>query len=168
MKCEKCQKNEATVFYRENINGKEAKYHLCPKCAAELEKESGTAFQNFFAGDLLGSVFAPISRRSEVSAENEKCSLCGCTFSFIQKNGKVGCPKCYESFASYLAPTVKRLHGSATHRGKVPHKFREKLSAKREAEQLEAELKAAVASEEYEKAAELRDKLREIRKGGNA
>ena len=39
MKCEKCQKNEATVFYRENINGKEAKYHLCPKCASELEKE---------------------------------------------------------------------------------------------------------------------------------
>lgn len=168
MKCERCHKNEATVFYRENINGKETKAHLCSKCAQEKEKESSMIWSDFFAGDLLGSVFAPISRRSEAPTESEKCALCGSTFAAIQKSGKVGCHKCYDSFAPYLAPTLKRLHGSATHRGKVPLKYREKLSAKREAEQLEAELKAAVAKEEYERAAELRDKLRAIRNRGEA
>ncbi len=168
MKCERCQKNEATVFYRENINGKETKAHLCSKCAQEKEKENGAVWQDFFGGNLLGSVFAPINRRSEAPTESEKCSLCGSTFAFIQKNGKVGCSKCYESFASYLEPTLKRLHGTAAHRGRVPHKYMEKLSAKREAEQLEAELKSAVEREEYEKAAELRDKLREIRNRGEA
>ena len=45
MLCEKCKKNEASVFYRENINGKERKYSLCPECAAELEKnEDGVVF----------------------------------------------------------------------------------------------------------------------------
>ena len=39
MLCEKCSKNEATVFYREIVNGKEKKYSLCSDCAAKLEKE---------------------------------------------------------------------------------------------------------------------------------
>lgn len=47
MLCEKCKKNEASVFYRENINGKERKYSLCPECAAELEKNGEIKFSAF-------------------------------------------------------------------------------------------------------------------------
>ena len=38
MLCQKCKKNEATVYYKENINGHVTEYNLCPECAAELEK----------------------------------------------------------------------------------------------------------------------------------
>ena len=162
MKCEKCQKNEATVFYRENINGKEEKYHLCPKCASELEKESGTAFQNFFAGDLLGSVFAPISRRSEVSAENEKCSLCGCTFSFIQKNGKVGCPKCYDTFREPVKVTLRQIHQNSKHTGKIPAGSAQELKLKKKYEELKLALSQAVKEEDYEKAAKLHKELKAL------
>ena len=163
MKCEKCAVNEATVFYREIINGKETKMHLCSKCAGE--KEAGFGFGDLTPEGLFGNVFSSLGLQKKPSVEAKRCSLCGSLFSDIAKMGKVGCPKCYESFADELAPTLKRLHGVATHKGNIPEKHKEKLSALRYAEQLEAELEAAVSREEYEKAAELRDKIRELRGG---
>lgn len=161
MKCEKCGEREATCFYRENINGKETKAYLCSQCAAE--KESGFSLGDIFSGGLMGHMFAPAKKKNLHNSDEEKCSLCGCSYSYITKNGKVGCPKCYESFASYLDGAIRRMHGNTTHRGRVPRGYREKLSAKREAEQLETELKEAIAREEYEKAATLRDKIRQLR-----
>ena len=90
MLCEKCKKNEASVFYRENINGKERKYSLCPECAAELEKNGEIKFSAFphlsdmndFApfGDfgslnsIFGSLFSPESRRSGTSLRQKGAS----------------------------------------------------------------------------------------------
>ena len=46
MKCEKCGKNEATMYYKETINGVTREMHLCPECA---QKENlGGAFENAF------------------------------------------------------------------------------------------------------------------------
>ena len=36
MKCEHCGKNEATFYYKSNINGVVKEVHLCADCAAEL------------------------------------------------------------------------------------------------------------------------------------
>ena len=42
MKCEKCGKNEATMYYKETVNGVTREMHLCPECA---QKENlGGAF----------------------------------------------------------------------------------------------------------------------------
>lgn len=115
MLCEKCKKNEASVFYRENINGKERKYSLCPECAAELEKNGEIKFSAFphlsdmndFApfGDfgslnsIFGSLFSPESRRSGRISSGKKCPLCGATFNELAAEGRVGCPECYNTFA---------------------------------------------------------------------
>ena len=75
MLCEKCGKNEATFYYKENINGTEKAYHLCADCAKKLE-ESGEirsfdgnffdSMNKIFSGDnLFGSLFAPIGQRHE-------------------------------------------------------------------------------------------------------
>ena len=46
MKCEKCGKNEATMYYKETVNGVTREMHLCPECA---QKENlGGAFENAF------------------------------------------------------------------------------------------------------------------------
>ena len=46
MKCEKCGKNEATMYYKETINGVTREMHLCPECA---QKENlGGTFENAF------------------------------------------------------------------------------------------------------------------------
>ena len=46
MKCEKCGKNEATMYYKETVNGVTREMHLCPECA---KKENlGGAFESAF------------------------------------------------------------------------------------------------------------------------
>ncbi len=162
MKCEKCQKNEATVLYREIINGKETRLSLCPVCAGKLEEESGLSVKSLFSQSLFPELF-PLKRQTE---EAKKCPLCGCDVSHIRRTGKVGCPECYSAFEAYLAPTLRRLHGGAAHRGRVPARLRKIAEEKNELARLEGELKASIDREDYENAAVLRDKIRELKSGG--
>lgn len=176
MLCEKCGKNEATFYYKENINGMEKAYHLCADCAKKLE-ESGEirsfdgnffdSMNKIFSGDnLFGSLFAPIGQRHALGAGNREkktCPLCGSTFEDIVENGKLGCPMCYEVFGDALPATIQRIHGRTKHTGNVPKRFRAALEAKEKLQKLEDELHEAVKNEEYEKAAELRDAIRALK-----
>ena len=162
MKCSKCNQNEATVFYREIVNGKETQHHLCAACAAKLEMDAGF-FADPFGGDLLGSLFAGTALKKQPQRKEKKCTLCGAAFRELAEDGKMGCPACYESFRDELVPTLKRLHGAATHRGRTPRRFAEKRSTEDKIAALEKELHAAIAAEAYEDAARLRDEIRSLR-----
>lgn len=177
MLCERCKKNEATYYYRENVNGTEKAYHLCSECAKELEKAGeikgfgqDKLFNGFFDGEDLGSVFsalfAPSAKKNRSinrSPEKTKCSLCGASIDELAREGKAGCPKCYEVFADELAESIRRIHGRSSHTGREPMKLREKNETKRKIASLEGELKESVKSENYERAAELRDEIRALR-----
>jgi len=174
MLCEKCGKKEATFYYKENVNGVEKSYTLCSDCAAELQK-NGTISGTTMSGDpfgqlhklfsedkLFGSLFNAGLKQPE-SRETPKCPLCGSTFAQLAKNGKVGCPGCYEAFEAELMPSIRRIHGRSTHTGKIPVRCREQNERKQKIAAMEKELKESVASENYERAAELRDQLRTLR-----
>lgn len=167
MKCTKCQKNEATVFYREVVNGKETKYNLCAACAAEKEKEMNMGFFKGFGEGfdnglgILGSLFAPGMPRTE-KREEKKCTLCGVTFRELCEAGKAGCPTCYTVFREEFRPTLSRLHGGREHKGRAPGKYREKRSRELKAAELEKELKTAIAEERYEDAAVIRDRIKAL------
>lgn len=166
MKCTKCNKNEATVFYREVVNGKETKYALCPDCAAKTEKEMNESiFESFyepFGTGLLGSLFSGKLPGAE-RKEEKKCTLCGATFRELCEGGKTGCPTCYSVFREEFVPTLSRLHGSATHSGRAPGRFKKMRDTKTRLAALEKDLKKAIAEERYEDAAALRDQIKEIR-----
>ena len=171
MKCERCKKNEATVSYREIMNGKEKKYLLCEDCARELEEsgEISLSAPKFFGNDegsllnsMFGSLFAP-ARGERNLAEAKKCPLCGATFGELVKEGKVGCAKCYDAFGAELERTITGIHGQAVHSGKSPAKLGGKLDVKQKMRALEKELKEAIKDERYERAAELRDELNALR-----
>lgn len=174
MLCEKCGKKEATFYYKENVNGVEKSYTLCADCAMEMQKNgtlSGVSLGNdpfgkihkMFAEDkLFGSLFNTGLMQPE-TRETKKCPLCGSTFAVLAKNGKVGCPGCYEVFEAELTPSIRRIHGRSTHTGKTPARFREKNERRQKIAAMEKELKEAISSENYERAAELRDGLRILR-----
>ena len=146
--CEKCGKKEASVFYRENKNGKETRLYLCPDCAKELGIGS---FQEDFFSPF--SLFAPKKQPQSTA----RCPLCGTTLAQIRRDGKFGCSTCYDTFAHQLdlSPFIGKGYDDKA----LPHT--PEKEEPNETEKLKAELKEAVAKEDYERAAVLRDKIRE-------
>ena len=165
MLCQHCQKNEATTHIKTNINGKIAEYRLCSECAQELGY--GGMFPDFTAdfGGMLGSFLsAALPARSGAA----RCPECGSTMNDIKKIGKVGCANCYDLFFSELMPTIRSIHGNTEHIGKHPvieytenHEDQKPTDEKRDKiESLRAELKQAIEDENFERAAQLRDEIK--------
>lgn len=178
MLCERCGKKEATFYYKENMNGTVKTYKLCADCAAEMQKsgeiQSGfgenpfSKMLDFLGGDDFfsggDSLFGKLIGTPQKTVERSKtCPLCGSTFGDFVNSGKAGCPMCYETFENELLPSIQRIHGRTAHTGQAPARFRVENEKKQKIAAMEKELKEAIAAEQYEKAAELRDSLREIR-----
>ena len=77
----------------------------------------------------------------------------------MKSTGKLGCASCYETFENYLVPLLKKLHGSVVHEGNIPKALKGHLGLRRELGRMRAQLKKAVSEEEFERAAELRDRI---------
>lgn len=171
MLCEKCKQKEATTLIRQNINGVQSEMHLCESCAAELsgkfENEYGKLFSDFGFGidSMLGSIFGQdFVSENLISDNSERCPMCGTSLSAIRKTGNAGCSKCYETFRSQFMPLISRIHGKTVHNGRIPASAQANISIKSQIDELEKELKNAIDTQEFEKAAKIRDQLNELRK----
>jgi protein-arginine kinase activator protein McsA len=106
------------------------------------------------------------------------CPGCNSTASDIAKSKKLGCMQCFDFFGKSILVVLNKIHGNTTHVGKVPKRWmmeQAKAEAKKEAlarkkvpveetiADLENMLKAAVRSEDYDKAAQIRDQLNAIK-----
>ncbi len=161
MLCEKCGINHATTHIKTVVNGILKEYNLCSGCAAS----SGYA-TNSLTG-MLASMFGDISKY-ESPIESTKCPVCNATFSDIAKSGKVGCSECYTTFYNELLPYLKRVHGSTNHVGKIPNSAPLVIKPQTETVlDLRNELSRLVAEENYEQAAIIRDKIKEMEANGN-
>ncbi|MBQ9692091.1 MAG: UvrB/UvrC motif-containing protein [Clostridia bacterium] len=159
MLCQKCQKNNATVHFKQVINGVTQEMRLCSECA---EKEKiGSLFpqDNLFSGFFRDSIFG-----SEYIKEQKKCPLCGSTRRDLAENGRAGCAKCYEVFSQELAKIVYGIHGNAVHTGSAPGKHAQEQAKRKEIEALKQEQQRAISDEDYEKAAAIRDKIKLLEK----
>ncbi|MEE1002609.1 MAG: UvrB/UvrC motif-containing protein [Acutalibacteraceae bacterium] len=162
MLCENCKKATATTHIKRSVNGVTREYHLCPECAAKL------GFSNFHFFDMndLWSTF--LGNGQSAMPQTKRCRTCNTSFEEIINNGKMGCPDCYTEFREEILPTLIKIHGKTEHKGISPENSG---SAETNAEntqvdeitKLENELKTAIENEEFEKAAELRDILKEKR-----
>ena len=155
MLCIRCKKEQATLFYTQNINGKETSAALCRACA----KQAGLGGTN---------IFAPLfhtANKAQPSASNEKrCNLCGLGWKDILSMGKVGCPTCYDTFHDELRDTIRSIHGSAKHCGMTPSVSAASMPKEpTEEEQLRNALAEAIKTENYEEAARLRDALKSLK-----
>lgn len=167
MLCEKCQQKTATVHYQQNINGELTQYHLCEHCANEMELTP--SFDSFFNDNILSGFFngfsSPISIGSKPVTSSLTCPNCGFSFEDIQKLGKFGCADCYNTFSKQIASILKNIQANNQHNGKFPQKSGTELKVKHEIENLKLKLHKAIENEQYEEAAEIRDKIKELERG---
>ena len=167
MLCQKCKNNEATVHIRQTVNGVKTELMLCSECADKENKYS------FFADDLFSGFFSDSILGVRRAEEQKKCDGCAMTRRELASSGRAGCAKCYEVFAAELDKIIYGIHGNARHNGSLPGGHAEhmekqkKLDAlKKEIESLKKEQQMAVSEQNYEKAAELRDRIRALENGG--
>ncbi|MBE6681155.1 MAG: hypothetical protein E7600_02570 [Ruminococcaceae bacterium] len=173
MICQACNKNQAVVHYRTNINGKQTEMYLCRECAEKNGITKKASFEpiemidSFFGNggdDIFGGLFAGMMNDSAAKSVSEQkaCPLCGMRFSEFLHGGKIGCAECYKTFSSSLNSTVKRIHGSAEHCGKIPFGKSEEMSDRKKLLELKAKLSEAIEKQEYEMAAKYRDQIKEL------
>ncbi len=158
MKCDKCEKN-AVVHYQSNINGEKSEYHLCEDCArAEglgemLDFKPRSMFESFWNrpfGGLMESFFSdPFASLTDGFFGNSR--LLAPTMTRPDVRISVG------DGEKPTASEEKEVHN-------IPQEACSELKEKRELFTLKHQLRAAIRAEEFEKAAELRDKIRELEK----
>ncbi len=162
MKCDLCGK-KATVHLTEIVDDQLSEMHLCEECARE---KSVQMEQQFGLADLLAGLAdfgKNIKGQEKVSLE---CAKCGLNYDDFRKFGRLGCSDCYKSFKIHLSTLLKKIHGSNSHFGKAPVGMSKVQKKKIEGiQELKQQLQQAIEVEDFEKAAGLRDKIRELDKG---
>ncbi|MBW8838729.1 MAG: UvrB/UvrC motif-containing protein, partial [Gemmatimonadetes bacterium] len=159
MSCDQCHEREAVIHLTQIVNDQVTTLHLCERCAAEKGVESPGSV----AKTPLGTFLAAIGKEVEVPAprSTETCSRCGASLQDFRESGRLGCPDCWRAFESPLRDLLRRLHGSTLHVGERYADGHGAAGAPPvEAADLRERLRVAVESENFELAAELRDRLR--------
>jgi protein arginine kinase activator len=161
--CEICGENPAVVHLTQVLDDQMTVLHLCKTCAVEKGVESPTLPDSSPLTDFLAQMDpSPEKHRPD---PGDGCSFCGLTYGKFRETGRLGCPHCWVSFETQLRGLLRRVHGSTRHTGKVYLPADPSAAGRRQRlEALRRRLDRAVESEDFERAAELRDSIQELEK----
>lgn len=169
MVCQECGARPATLHFTKIVNGEKTEFHICEHCAREKGElipgtSGGFSIHSLLSGllDLEGANKGKTTAASTV--QDVRCEECGMTYGQFSKLGRFGCSSCYKYFDKGLDPLFKRVHGSTTHVGKVPRRAGVQIQVRRQIDELKENMQQAIAQEEFETAAELRDQIRKLEK----
>ena len=159
MLCCVCKEKEARVHLTQIVGDKMQKVDLCDECAKEKGVDDPTG--SSLAHLLLGLGAAPEVEAAD-GAANLKCPRCGFTQADFKKTGRLGCPDCYEVFGEALETLLRSMHKGTHHVGKTPAAHRQLRDTQQQLKSLQEQLGKAIASEDFEKAALLRDEIKRL------
>lgn len=180
MLCERCKQREANVRFTEVINGVKSEHRLCMQCAMDMDLGAVGIFdsENPIGKILSGILGADLeTARKTDSMEQIVCPSCGMAYSEFVNDSRFGCPDCYSVFDILINDNIKQLQGNTRHIGKQPRFGWSGIDAGKEAAGknteselalLESKLREAVDDEDYEEAARLRDRIKELKEGLDA
>lgn len=152
MLCEECGLNPADVLMTAVVNGESVTRHLCREC-----------FQKYKAGDIQGVLAAVLAAMNQTGKKPDlTCPRCGETYAEFQKSGKMGCAECYQAFRTELTPLIMKVQGRVQHAGRRPPVSEAEQERLKKMKELRTRMENAVAAEDFEEAARLRDELRAL------
>lgn len=136
MKCQNCGKHEATFHYRLNMNGEVMEQHLCSACAAGMK-------DSVFAQAGQQAMFAPMAGSLFGSMANE----------FFNDFPAWGAPW-------ITAPGAAGIPAAPVESDpEIPVDAGEDIKKRRKINALRQEQETAVKTENFERAAEIRDEI---------
>lgn len=160
MLCDICKKTVATVHLTQLIDGKTKKVDMCEACSKEKGVDDPAGFS---LADLLLGLGASQEMEQAAAGGELKCPHCGFTQVDFKKAGRLGCAECYAVFSEGLEALLKTMHKGTRHVGKVPAAYRQSQDLAERLKGLQKKLDKAVADEDFETAAQLRDQLKVVR-----
>ena len=166
MLCDKCKINAATIYLKQSINGKQFVYNLCEECSDKLDFSFDNVLKNVLDDINELDFFSNFNFQKQESYFDKKCPNCKTTFNEFKTKGKFGCANCYLTFKEEIKPILNSIQTSSEHIGKIPQKVDGKIKIKRKILSLKEKLQIAIKNEEYEIAANIRDKIKEIEQEG--
>lgn len=159
-KCQRCN-DRSTLHITEVEDDGYREVHLCIKCAQKYLQESDEPAADGSHEDA----FAQVGEKVQLK---KKCPACGLTFQDFRNGGRLGCPNDYEVFREELKPLLENMQGALAHVGKAPRRAPPDAQAQHRVLKLRQELQQAVAVEDYERAAQLRDAIGQLEQGAQA
>jgi protein arginine kinase activator len=158
MLCENCRENDAVVNLTTIKDNAVTQQHLCERCAAAKGVETSVAMPKHPLGDFLQAVQ---QKAALPAGEQTACHFCGGTGRDFRASGRLGCARCYGAFDKSIRELLRRLHGNSRHAGRrYEPPADEALERASTVGLLRERLRRAVDNEQFELAAELRDRLR--------
>ncbi|HEY5621960.1 MAG TPA: UvrB/UvrC motif-containing protein [Pontiella sp.] len=163
MKCECCHKAEATIHLTQVIDGEVKKLNMCQACAEEngIDLNSPISITDVLLG--LGNAQGLTPPKTDLSEFDLSCSRCQMTRAEFKKRARLGCSECYNAFMGELNALTQAMHHSRQHVGKIPARQGNEARVTAQIAALKKDIETAIAKEEYEVAAALRDKIRNLR-----
>lgn len=169
MSCDECHEREAVIHLTQIVDEQVTTVHLCDRCAAEKGVENPGNLAKTPLGTFLAAMGEALPDQPPAPQTAEACPRCGGTLQDFRETGRLGCPTCYRVFEAPLRDLLRRLHGSTHHLGE---RYNDQNGATEPAPtpssnadttavaELREQLRRAVETENFELAAELRDRLR--------
>ncbi|MDI9468841.1 MAG: UvrB/UvrC motif-containing protein [Bacillota bacterium] len=123
MNCERCQRNEASVFITQIENGKRSEMHLCAECASKLTIAPFKAIWQQLAANAPLGLWKSLATSPQMQGEAAggaglACPACGLDYAEFLRSGKFGCSECYAAFQSRLDPILGRIQRGTRYVGR--------------------------------------------------
>ncbi len=158
IKCDKCDK-QATIHLTDIVDGNKLEVHLCEDCAVA----EGIAIKESVPLSQILEQLVTQTHSPAKSAADPACPVCGLKFSEFRQQGLLGCPNDYDAFGEPLMTLLQRAQdGASEHIGKMPSRASDVQKRQNMMLRLRGSLRIAVAAEDYEQAARIRDQIKQL------
>jgi len=154
MLCDSCRERDAVVHLTTIEDNAVHQLHLCERCAADRGVETTVATPKHPLGEFLHQQTSSVS-------DAVRCTFCSTTMADFRATGRWGCARCYTNFETGIRELLRRVHGNHRHVGRSYRPpMTETLERAAVLGELKDRLRRAVESEQFELAADLRDRIR--------
>jgi protein arginine kinase activator len=155
IRCTACGEHPAKWLITDIVDGKPHQHNLCDECYRE--REGGAASPEAAFARLLAAIVPELQ-----DLGTRECPACGIDYLEFRQSMKLGCPRDYEVFDKALEPILEKIQGAAHHCGKTAPGLGPAAAVRGRLRSLRRQQKRAIADENYELAAELRDRMRKL------